>query len=90
MDEKKNETKQTYMTLLKKEDKRSKIDYNIGKIEGLMWAICGGVSAKPKHNTRTKAGILLEVDARPSRYELFSRIVDKYWPGLCVFDCGRE
>lgn len=90
MDEKKKETKQNFKTLVKGEDKRSKIDYNIGKIEGLMWALCGRMGEKPKHNTRTPFGIVLEVDGRPSRYARFKEVVEQFWPGLCVFDWGKE
>lgn len=78
-----------YKTLVKGDDCRSKNQYNIGRINGIMFVICSRVNEKPYGNRRKPEGTILKVETTEARYSKFCKIIDYIYPGLCKFDYER-
>lgn len=77
--------KGTFRTLIKAGDKKYYNDYVLGRISGMMCALCN--HTKRCYEIRqNKEGWILKVDCYPEDYAKFECFVKGCYPGLCVFN----
>lgn len=62
-------------------------DYILGRIAGISLAICG---EKVRPYKRIKGEQVQAVICEPEKYVEFKKLVDKHYPGLCVFNYKEE
>ena len=83
-----------FKTLVREDHKFGKNDFVLGRISGYMEVICDG-----RRNGIDEPGVdalwyVREVGHRfttlcePEQYEQFANLVEKHYPGLCIFDYG--
>ena len=80
--------KTTFKTLVRGDDKLGKKDYVIGVIMGIQYAVCKenmkdiqipiAVQANGDH--------VIPVTCTKRQYKSFTKVVEQYYPGLCIFD----
>ena len=79
--------KELFWTLVKGDHKLGGNEYVTGRIHGFMTIICD-MRHKPMHvNIGLYNGsTVMAVLATKEKYEEFKTCVEKYYPGLCLFD----
>lgn len=82
-------------TLIKKDHKFGSNNYVIGRITGMQEAICrnyrDGYNEPDLELWHIPGkGDVTTVICEPSKYESFSNLVEKWYPGLCEFDVNLE
>ena len=82
--------KGTFRTLIKAEYEKFYNDYILGRISGMMCALCDHTTEYEKKCcyaiTQDKEGWILKIDCYPEDYAKFECFVEGYYPGLCVFN----
>lgn len=71
-------------TLVKDNHKYGRNAYVRGRISGIQLIVCEGY--KTHSNRGIEGGILHICECLPEQYERFSEIVDRIYPGLCIFN----
>lgn len=61
-------------------------DYIIGRISGMMSVFCEGCERRGFANVTNFHGEVLTTECTPEQYVQFVKTVDKFYPGLCIFD----
>lgn len=81
--------KGTFRTLIKAEGRLTN-EFVIGKISGIMLALCDKTTEHEKNCVYAIVGIdegyILTVDCYEEDYAKFKCLVETHYPGLCVFN----
>lgn len=80
-----------FKTLIQKRDRAvsSGNDYVVGRIHGLMSVICRS-GDRDYAIRRNGKGVMLTTLATEEEYDEFKKVVEGYYPELCVFDYQNE
>lgn len=91
--EEKTETK-LFRTLVKKDHKFGGNDYVLGRISGYKNILCDGDRdgiSKPGFGMfSTEIGTIMACKCTLEEYNKFIDLVNKHYPGLCVFDYNNN
>lgn len=80
--------KKRFKTAIDDKHKFGSNEYILGRINGIMYAMCGGRidnSFGMKRNSKLDIWILT-VDCTERQYSAFADCIEEQYPGLCVFD----
>lgn len=78
-----------FWTLINVNHRFGSSEYIIGRISGMLYAICNDDDMYIG-NMWLKDGIVLRSVTTQRKYKKFTRIVEKQYPGLCTFDYMRD
>lgn len=77
--------KMRFETLMKEDHKFGDNQYVLGRISGMLYAICNDDYLCWGH-CKNNAGYILITECTPERYEIFKEKVEEQYPDLCIFD----
>lgn len=83
-----------FKTLVREDHKFGMNDYVLGRVSGILEVICDG-----KRNGIDEPGVdaMWEIPGvgstfttlcEPEQYEQFANLIEKHYPGLCIFNYG--
>ena len=78
-----------FKTLAKREHKLYS-NYVRGKINGAMHVMCDGPFAVPSAMDIMEHGTIYVTKCTQEQYDLFTKVVENWYPGLCEFDYTEE
>lgn len=79
--------KRIFRTLIIKKDRLGKNVYVHGRISGMNVALCGGVKNDKRFALMENRKVLvITSECTQKQYDTFSELVEKLYPGICVFD----
>lgn len=84
-----------FYTLIKKDHKFGNNRYVHGRISGYKELICDGIRNgidEPGYCNRMipEVGLVMRSYCEPEKYDTFKDHVERYYPGLCEFDCDMS
>lgn len=74
----------TFNTIVKADQEIGRKDYVIGMIAGIMRSMCGMFDGALV--TLSNGNHQLTTTCEPDKYDKFSNMIERLYPGLCVFD----
>ena len=77
-----------FKTLIRKDHKLGDNLYVKGKVSGIQSVLCPR-EIEFDHGTNEE-GYILVAECTPEQYENFMNFVEKFYPGLCIFDYERS
>lgn len=78
--------KRKYYTLIRKDHKLGDNVYVHGVVSGIRFMICEYEGHIPHGIGKLENGMMLISECSPEDYELFTKKVEEFYPGLCIFD----